>query len=573
MSAQVLPEAVEPVPDAGTTALSAAAGVADTQDSVMGEMAAELTAPVGAVGDSVTVAVWTVVSRVSGFLRVAAVAAVLGATFFGNSYQFTNTLPSLIYYGFLAGSLFSSLLVPALVKHIDRGEVRSAERVARGLFGVVTVCMLVAFPLAVLVAPELLHVAATGTKAAGSSDVGQARLLVAMVMPQIFLYGVIGTATAVQNAHRRFALAAAAPTIQNVGTIVVLFVVWALFPAASTVNGVPLAELLILGLGSTGAVALQAAAQWVGARRCGISLAPRAGWRDEEVRVVIRRAVPSLVQAGAAASELIFLLVLADRVAGGVVAFQIALNFYFLPVAIAATPVALSLIPRLSRIEGHSSDFHDTLIRGLAFAAFLVLPSATGYAVLGGVLGKAIALGRMSSPFAVGLVSASLRTLAPGLIGESAFLILTYSAYARRDTRTPLRAMCVQAAVCVSVACTSLAVHGTASLAVLGAALSAGTLTSTVVLFVLLTRHQTGQERLGQPLRRIALGAALMAIPAWATGLAMSHWLGGRTGVEVAALVAVLVGAAVFLGWQALCKARELHWVTASFGLRGAGFE
>ena len=53
--------------------------------------------------------------------RFAVVGAVLGPTFFGNTYQFTNSLPNLVYYGFLAGSLFSSLLVPALVRHIDAG--------------------------------------------------------------------------------------------------------------------------------------------------------------------------------------------------------------------------------------------------------------------------------------------------------------------------------------------------------------------------------------------------------------------------------------------------------------------
>ena len=69
-----------------------------------------------------TVAAWTIVSRVTGLARFAVIGAVLGPTFFGNTYQFTNSLPNLVYYGFLAGSLFSSLLVPALVRHIDAGE-------------------------------------------------------------------------------------------------------------------------------------------------------------------------------------------------------------------------------------------------------------------------------------------------------------------------------------------------------------------------------------------------------------------------------------------------------------------
>ena len=64
--------------------------------------------------NSITVSAWTLVSRVTGFARVAVIAAVLGPTYFGNTFQAINQLPNLIIYGLLMGSLFSSLLVPSL---------------------------------------------------------------------------------------------------------------------------------------------------------------------------------------------------------------------------------------------------------------------------------------------------------------------------------------------------------------------------------------------------------------------------------------------------------------------------
>ena len=45
------------------------------------------------------------------------------------------------------------------------------------------------------------------------------RLLIIMFIPQIFCYGIVGTATAVMNSRQRFALAAGAPAVENVGTI------------------------------------------------------------------------------------------------------------------------------------------------------------------------------------------------------------------------------------------------------------------------------------------------------------------------------------------------------------------
>ncbi len=92
----------------------------------------ELATPEGAVDDSLSVAIWTIVSRLTGVLRGITIAAVLGVTYFANTYQFTNSLPNLIFYGLLAGSLFSSLLVPALVGHVDSGDwARSAPLTPR----------------------------------------------------------------------------------------------------------------------------------------------------------------------------------------------------------------------------------------------------------------------------------------------------------------------------------------------------------------------------------------------------------------------------------------------------------
>ena len=120
-----------------------------------------------------------------------------------------------------------------------------------------------------------------------------------LLLPQVPLYAIVGTATAVMNAHRRFALAAAAPALENLGTIAVLGVVAVLYTDVAAEHTVPLSLLLLLGLGTTGAVLLHASVQWWGARRIGIVLVPNAGWRDPQVRATIRRALPALRAGGA----------------------------------------------------------------------------------------------------------------------------------------------------------------------------------------------------------------------------------------------------------------------------------
>src|SRR5436305_1624363 len=216
----------------------------------------------GAVaGDSITVAAWTIVSRVTGVAKFICIGAVLGPTFFGNTYQFTNSLPNLVYYGFLAGSLFSSLLVPALVRHIDAGDRRASERVAGGFLGMTLVALLVIAPIAIALGPLVLRFATLGGAAhvVGAEQARVGRLLIIMFVPQIFFYGVVGTATAVMNSRQRFALAAGAPAVENLGTIAVLVLTAVIYGTSTRLGNIPPGELLLRGLGQTGAVGLHAA--------------------------------------------------------------------------------------------------------------------------------------------------------------------------------------------------------------------------------------------------------------------------------------------------------------------------
>jgi putative peptidoglycan lipid II flippase len=526
-----------------------------------GDGGAQATAA-AAAGDSISVAVWTAVSRLSGVARFVAIGAVLGPTFFGNTYQFTNSLPNQIYYGFLGGSLFSSLLVPALVRYIDTGDRNASQRVAGGFLGVSLVSLLAIMPAALLLAPLMLGLAAhTGGSALGDMQEQVSRLLILMFAPQAFCYAVVAAAIAVMNAHRRFALAAAAPAIENLGILVVLGVNAVLFGTATNLDEVRPGQLLVLGLGTTGAVALHAATQWWGAKRTGILLVPRAGWRDPEVRVVIRRALPSLAQAGLVAVQVLTLLVLANRVPGGVVAFQLALSFFYLAIALGATPVALSLLPRLARIHlrGETTLFRDTLVRGLALGFFVTVPAAVGCLALAVPLAQAVSLGRMGSAEGVTMVAASLAALTVAILGQTAFLIATYASYARKDTRSPLFSMLLQAATCLVLVCLALRAQGAAVLATLGLVFSASIAVGAGHLLTRVLRGlDRGSARLAPSLRRVMAGAVAMAGPAWLTATVVPRWIGSPLGVVAGIVAGALVGGAVFLGLQALWRTPEL---------------
>jgi putative peptidoglycan lipid II flippase len=509
----------------------------------------------------VTVAAWTVVSRVTGLLRIAAIGAVLGPTMLGNTFQFTNALPNLLYYGLLAGSLFPSLLVPALVHHADEGDARACERLAGGFLGATVVALAVVVPLAVLSAPQLLGLTAPGGEQGLASDqVGMARLLFLMFAPQVFCYAVVGTATATMNSHQRFGLAAAAPALENVGIIVVLGMTALLYPRLTGAT-VGRGELLLLGLGTTGAVAAHAAVQWWGARRVGVVLRPRAGWRDPEVRAIIRRALPSLGQAGVLALQVVALLAAANGARGGVVGFQMALSFVYLVVAVAVTPLALGSLPWLSRAHAkreHDS-FHDTFLRSLGLALFVAVPAAVGCVLLSTPLARFVAVGRMAEGGGVRVIAASLAALAAAVVGQAVFSMCSYAFYARRDTRSPLVAAVVQVAVCFAGIGLSLhLLDGARLLLGLGASYSAGTLAGALCMAVMLSsRLHRGPGRLAPSLVRTGVATAVMAPPVWLLAREGSAWQ-GRAGAALGVVLAALTGVGVYAVVSRLLGAPEL---------------
>jgi len=318
-------------------------------------------------GNSMTVAGWTAVSRVTGLARGIAVAAVLGPTYLGNLFQALYVVPALLYQ-MLAGSLFVALLVPVLVRHADARDTRATQRIASGFLTAAAAVFAGIAVLGVVAAPLILRVFSLGVAdpAAAAEQRRLGLVLLALMMPQLVLFAIAGTGAAVMNAHGRFAMAAGAPALENLGVVTVMGMTAILFGTGHDVHDASMAQVTFMGVGATAAVAMHAGAQWWGAARVGVKLAPRAGWRDPEVRAVLRRSITSFGVAALDGGRQLAVLPAANRVAGGVVAFQLALNFASLPVALGAKPVGTALLPQLARREGERSYalLRDDFVRG-----------------------------------------------------------------------------------------------------------------------------------------------------------------------------------------------------------------
>ncbi len=553
------------------------------------------------VGDTLAGSVWTSVSRITGFVRAAAIAAVLGATYFGNTFQALNSLPNLVYYELLAGSLFASVLVPVLVRHLDRDDPDRARDILTGFLGAMLIVGLAASVALLVGGYFILQIMAAGVSnpqiAAAQRHVGA--IFLVLFVPQVCLYMIAGIGAAAQNARHKFALSSGAPALENVGILAFLALsVW-WFGSQTDITKVGNGPVVVLGLGATLAVAFHAALQWWGGRRVGMSMMPRRGWHDDEVRVVVRRMVPALAFSGFAFVQVLVFLVAANRVAGGVVALQLALNFFYLPLAVVAWPIARALLPQLAHTkeaDDGPGKFNEQFRRAVALASFLAIPIAAVYLSLSFPLARAVAFGKLHAD-GVHLLGWSIAAIGLGVVFETWFILGTYASYAREDMRTPLGPMALRVGVSLALMVAVLPVHGGAFVPLLAAALAAGSLAGSLRLSVLVRRtlrpevqlpregdangarvipmptprmsSSEAKLRLGSSLFRSVVASIVLAGPAWFVTTLVEH-LGSGKLIEVAALLAgCVVGGLAFIGAHLLLRSPELGWIMSSAGRKG----
>lgn len=516
---------------------------------------------------------WTLVSRVSGFARIAVIAAVLGPTYLGNTFQATNLFPNIVFY-LLTGSLFANLLVPPLMRHLDGGDRARAERMARGFLGIVMPVLLAVMALVILLGPLLLRLFASGVSdpavAADQRRVGL--LLLVLLMPQVPLYGIAFTGAAVMNAHGRFALANAAPTLENLGMIATFGAFAVIYGVGQDLGSVTTAQLVLLGVGTTASVAVHASAEWWGARRCGVTLVPRFAWSDPDVRDLVRRAVPSLGYAVLNAIKDLALLVMANRVAGGVVGLQVAYSFYNLAVAIGARTVATAALPQLSRLvhQGRLAKVREELVRSTALALFLTIPAAVAFAVLARPIAEGVSFGEMATSTGFRLVAAGLAAMAVGVVADAVFTVATAGSYALHDLRAPLSGMAVRTGVSLAVMMGAFATDNPVTVvAVLGAAVSVGNVLGCGPLLAALRRQlPSGKGRAWAPAWRAAAASAVMVVPALACARLLSSVASISGGRQVVLAAAAAVGGAAYLLVSCGLRSPELADFGAALPLR-----
>jgi putative peptidoglycan lipid II flippase len=496
----------------------------------------------------------TAVSRAIGFVRILVIAAVLGTTYLGNTYQSSNAVSNVVFELLAAGAL-SAVLVPTFVDYLDRGDKDGAERLAGRILGIALVALGVIVVIAVVAAPLIADLLTSGVDNAAIAEQQRtlSTFLLRFCVPQILLYAVGAIAVAVLYAQRRLAVTALAPiglTIVVVGAMAAFRLLAGPDPGLDLTLG----ERLVLAGGATLGVAAFVGVPTVALWRSGFRLIPRLGARDPEVSRVLRLSGWAVLQHTLIGVLLLSAIVIGNTVEGGTLAYQVAWVFFLAPYAVLAQPVHTAILPDLARDRDAPDRFATSLRWALDGMAVLVVPVIAVVLALALPLMRVVAFGQATRADGVGLLAAALATLVIGLYAYSAFLLFARAHYALGDSRTPALVAVAAATIGVGVMVAGGALtSGRETVAFLGLGHSAAYAVGAVVLGVRLAKFARGggASILPHRLLRAALLAAPIGTATWLVAQAIDP-VGRLESLALVVVAGALALGAYVLGIRAL---------------------
>lgn len=230
----------------------------------------------------------TMVSRLLGFVRAALLIALIGSIGANDAFQAANSLPNIIY-NLLASSILSAVLVPQIVRALQR---KNSDEFINRLLTLFTTGLLLLTLVCVALAPVFV------TLFAAKLDPGWKQLAITFSywsLPQVFFYGLYSLWGQFLNAKGSFGPYMWAPVVNNVVGIAGIFVFWRVLGTETDWAGDPSVwtgepVVLLAGISTLGIV-VQALILLIPLRRTGFKMRPVWGIRGHGLGEVSRTAI------------------------------------------------------------------------------------------------------------------------------------------------------------------------------------------------------------------------------------------------------------------------------------------
>ncbi|MGW2742714.1 murein biosynthesis integral membrane protein MurJ [Streptomyces sp. NPDC001450] len=511
----------------------------------------------GLLKSSAVMAAGTMVSRLTGFIRSALIAAALGLGFLADSFQVAYQLPTMIYILTVGGGL-NSVFVPQLVRSMKEDE-DGGEAFANRLLTLVMVALAALTGLAMFAAPLLVRMLSNPV-ATNSAANDVAVTFTRYFLPSIFFMGIHVVMGQILNARGKFGAMMWTPVLNNVVIIVTLgMFIWVYGSAANshmTVASIPPEGQRLLGVGVLLGLVVQALAMIPYLRETGFRIRLRFDWRGHglgKAAMLAKWTVLFVLANQAGAMIVTQLSTAAGKDSGtagtGFAAYANAQLIWGLPQAIITVSLMAALLPRISRsaAEGDGGAVRDDISQGLRTTAVAIVPISFGFLALG--IPMCTLIFGSSGTGAATNMGFMLMAFALGLIPYSVQYVVLRAFYAYEDTRTPFYNTVIVAAVnasasalCYLLLPSRWAVAGMAAAYGLAYAIGVGVAWRRL-------RKRLGGDLDGARVLRTYARLGIASVPAALLSGAACYGIGHTLGQGViGSFAALVVGGAVLLG-------------------------
>src|ERR1700722_17459240 len=419
------------------------------------------TTGIGMLDRILTVGGYTLLSRLTGFMRDIMLAAIIGAGPVADAFFVAFRLPNHFRAIFAEGA-FNAAFIPAYARIRTQGGEVAAALFGDRIFTLLLASQIVLLALALIFTPQAIDLLAPGF----SRDPQQFALAVGLTritFPYLLLITLVTLWSGILNALNRFAAAAAASTLLNVSMMATLAVAW-LFPSPGHAAAW---GVLISGV-------LQAALVGGDAWRAGVMTSFHALTWDDDVRRFFKALVPATI--GSAGTQLALFadtIIASFLTTGALSALYYADRIDQLPIGVIGIAVGTVLVPEMTHrvAAGDHEGARSAQNRAIEFALLLALPCVVAFLIIPGTIMQGLF---MRGAFNAEDAHSAAMTLAAYTIGLVPFVLIRSVVapfLARGDTLTPVKAALTGTAV--NIAC-KVALMGSLSQVGLALATSIG---------------------------------------------------------------------------------------------------
>lgn len=477
------------------------------------------------------VAAMTMLSRLLGFVRDVALAEVFGAGAAFDAFVIAFKIPNFMRRLFAEGA-FAQAFVPILAEFREKRPHEDTQAFVARVMGSLGFVLLLLVAVVEIIAPLVIMVFAPGF----AHDGERYRLATHMLhimFPYLLLIAMTAFCGAILNTFSRFAIPAFTPVLLNVSLIAVT---WFLAPHATT-------PIYVLAWGVLLGGVLQIAIQLPSLKKLKLLPAPKLGFKDPDVKRVMKLMVPALFGVSVAQLSLLIDNVFASFLPTGSISWlYYSDRLTYLPLGVIGVAIATVVMPHLSRLHANESPkkFSSTLDWALRMVLLVGVPAAVGLFMMAGPLIATLFHHGPFNDFDVYMTRKSLLAFSLGLPGFMLVKVLASGFYSRKDIKTPVKI--AAAALVVNLLFNALLILPLKH-AGLALATSIASLFNAIMLWVFLLRHKVFVMQPGWVLflLRLVIAAAIMA--GFIFGLAghTQQWLQWTLAKRVLQLIYIVV--------------------------------